>query len=127
MENSKFEIRNSKYDWRIFSDATCAGLSVLIPLPIAANDHQRWNASRLAQEGAALMLAQSDLTPDGLAKVLLTLLRNESCQARMRAASRRLGRPAAARNVVKRIVGLLREEAAQRPGSPVGASTVQGG
>ena len=36
MENSKFEIRNSKsdYDWRIFSDATCAGLSVLIPLPL---------------------------------------------------------------------------------------------
>jgi len=33
VENPKFEIRNSKYDWRIFSDATCAGLSVLIPLP----------------------------------------------------------------------------------------------
>ena len=36
VENSKFEIRNSKSDadWRIFSDATCAGLSVLIPLPL---------------------------------------------------------------------------------------------
>ena len=36
MENSKFEIRNSKsgLDWRIYADATCAGLSVLIPLPL---------------------------------------------------------------------------------------------
>jgi len=36
VENPKFEIRNSKsdVDWRIFSDATCAGLSVLIPLPL---------------------------------------------------------------------------------------------
>ena len=30
--NSEFRIPNS--DWRIFSDATCAGLSVLIPLPL---------------------------------------------------------------------------------------------
>jgi hypothetical protein len=34
VENPKSEIRNPKYDWRIFSDATCAGLSVLIPLPL---------------------------------------------------------------------------------------------
>jgi len=30
--HSEFRIPNS--DWRIFSDATCAGLSVLIPLPL---------------------------------------------------------------------------------------------
>lgn len=36
MEVPKSEIRNSKsdLDWRIFADATCAGLSVLIPLPL---------------------------------------------------------------------------------------------
>jgi hypothetical protein len=39
-KNSKFEIRNSKsdhalppFDWRIYADATCAGLALLIPLP----------------------------------------------------------------------------------------------
>jgi len=31
MTNS--EIRNSKFDWRIFADATCAGLTVRIPVP----------------------------------------------------------------------------------------------
>ena len=33
MENPKSEIRNPNFDWRIYADATCSGLSVLIPLP----------------------------------------------------------------------------------------------
>ena len=32
--NSKSEIRNPKFEWAIYADATCAGLSVLIPLPL---------------------------------------------------------------------------------------------
>ena len=32
--NPKSEIRNSSFDWRVYADATCAGLSVLIPLPV---------------------------------------------------------------------------------------------
>ena len=39
-KNSKFEIRNSKsdhatppFEWRVYADATCAGLALLIPLP----------------------------------------------------------------------------------------------
>ncbi len=34
MGNPKSEIRNPNFDWRIYADATCAGLSVLIPLPL---------------------------------------------------------------------------------------------
>ncbi len=34
IRNPKSEIRNSSFDWRIYADATCAGLSVLIPLPL---------------------------------------------------------------------------------------------
>ena len=34
MENPKTEIRNSKFEWPVYADATCAGLSVLIPLPL---------------------------------------------------------------------------------------------
>jgi len=34
VESPKSEIRYSQFDWRIYSDATCAGLSVLIPLPL---------------------------------------------------------------------------------------------
>jgi hypothetical protein len=32
--NPKSEIRNPKFDWSIYADATCSGLSVLIPLPV---------------------------------------------------------------------------------------------
>jgi hypothetical protein len=32
--NPKSEIRNPKFEWTIYADATCAGLSVLIPLPL---------------------------------------------------------------------------------------------
>ena len=34
MENPKSEIRNPKFEWAVYADATCAGLSVLIPLPL---------------------------------------------------------------------------------------------
>jgi len=34
VENPKSEIRNPNFDWRIYADATCSGLSVLIPLPL---------------------------------------------------------------------------------------------
>ncbi len=34
IRNPKSEIRNAGFDWRIYADATCAGLSVLIPLPL---------------------------------------------------------------------------------------------
>jgi hypothetical protein len=34
VEDSLVEPRDSVFDWRIYADATCAGLSVLIPLPL---------------------------------------------------------------------------------------------
>jgi len=34
IRNPKSEIRNTGFDWRVYADATCAGLSVLIPLPL---------------------------------------------------------------------------------------------
>ena len=40
--------------------------SVIIPLPKAANDHQRKNARVLSDAGAALYLDQNDLTPEVL-------------------------------------------------------------
>ena len=34
MANSKSEIQIPKFEWSVYADATCAGLSVLIPLPL---------------------------------------------------------------------------------------------
>ena len=40
--------------------------AVFIPLPTAADDHQRKNAESLVQKNAAAMILQKDLTPDSL-------------------------------------------------------------
>jgi UDP-N-acetylglucosamine--N-acetylmuramyl-(pentapeptide) pyrophosphoryl-undecaprenol N-acetylglucosamine transferase len=89
------------------AELTALGVpAVLVPLPIAANDHQRRNASFVAGGGAAIIIDQADLVPERLSATLLNVLRNESCLARMRAASLRLGRPAATENVVARLLNL---------------------
>jgi UDP-N-acetylglucosamine--N-acetylmuramyl-(pentapeptide) pyrophosphoryl-undecaprenol N-acetylglucosamine transferase len=48
--------------------------SILIPYPFAAEDHQAYNAAVLVKAGAAVMFRQSDLTADGLAQAVLSLL-----------------------------------------------------
>ncbi len=42
----------------------------LIPLPSAKDNHQYWNAKTLADQGAALLLPQSETTPEKLLGVL---------------------------------------------------------
>lgn len=48
--------------------------SILVPLPSAVDDHQTENARYLTDRGAAILLPQSDLTPEVLARELLSLL-----------------------------------------------------
>jgi UDP-N-acetylglucosamine--N-acetylmuramyl-(pentapeptide) pyrophosphoryl-undecaprenol N-acetylglucosamine transferase len=73
---------------------------VLIPLPTAADDHQRRNAEVLVGAGAAEMIEQTDLTGDRLADRMLALAKDEARRAAMAAAARRLARPDAARVIV---------------------------
>jgi UDP-N-acetylglucosamine--N-acetylmuramyl-(pentapeptide) pyrophosphoryl-undecaprenol N-acetylglucosamine transferase len=48
----------------------CQKAAIFIPLPTAADDHQRKNAEVLAKADAALMLLQKDLTPEIFRKTL---------------------------------------------------------
>ena len=57
------------------SELAAAGLgSILIPYPFAVDDHQVGNARFLADAGAACLILQRDLTPNGLATLLGDLL-----------------------------------------------------
>ncbi|KAK0359922.1 hypothetical protein LTR94_029343, partial [Friedmanniomyces endolithicus] len=82
--------------------STCAELavaalpSVLIPLKIATDDHQRLNAKALVDAGAAEMILEDDLTVQGLTSVLETLLANPQRLSDMSQAARSVAIPDAA-------------------------------
>ena len=89
------------------AELSAAGLaSVLVPFPHAVDDHQTANARFLADQGAALLLPQADLTPDRLASVLRALDRPRLLEMARKA--RALGKPDAARVVAQRCMELAR-------------------
>ena len=82
--------------------------SLLIPLPTAADDHQRKNARALANAGAADVLDQNDLTGDTLATRMLALLDDTGRRAAMAAAVKAFARPDAAQVIVDRMLDLVK-------------------
>jgi UDP-N-acetylglucosamine--N-acetylmuramyl-(pentapeptide) pyrophosphoryl-undecaprenol N-acetylglucosamine transferase len=80
--------------------------SVLVPYPHAVDDHQLANARFLTQAGAALLLPQSELTPERLARTLGDLDRPRLLDMARRA--RALGKPDAAKQVAARCMELAR-------------------
>ena len=95
------------------AELTALGVpAVLVPLPTAANDHQRRNADVLVREGGAVVIEQNDLRNGRLADTLIGILRDEPRLERMREAGLRMGRPAAAANVVEHLMGVMTDRAA---------------
>jgi len=92
------------------AEITAAGkAAILIPLPTAADDHQRSNAEALERAGAAEVLPQRDLTGRLLAARILALARDRDRRTRMEAAARLLAKPDAARVIVDRAFQLAKE------------------
>lgn len=61
------------------SEIAAAGVgAILIPLPHAVDDHQTKNARVLSEQGAALLLPQSELTARSLADQLQQLMNNRA-------------------------------------------------
>lgn len=87
------------------AEIAAAGVaSVLVPLPHAVDDHQSANARFLADAGAAVLLPQSELTPQRLAEVVRGFTR--SALAEMAQKARALARPEATRLVAEQCMGL---------------------
>jgi UDP-N-acetylglucosamine--N-acetylmuramyl-(pentapeptide) pyrophosphoryl-undecaprenol N-acetylglucosamine transferase len=70
--------------------------SILVPLPGALDDNQTPNADILARANAGWRFAQSELTPDRLAKVLIAIFNDPIDLARRAAAAHALATPNAA-------------------------------
>jgi UDP-N-acetylglucosamine--N-acetylmuramyl-(pentapeptide) pyrophosphoryl-undecaprenol N-acetylglucosamine transferase len=81
--------------------------SLMIPFPLAADDHQRKNAEALATAGAGRMILQQDLSGERLAGEIITLAREPERISIMEQAARRLARGDAATAVVKMIEELV--------------------
>jgi UDP-N-acetylglucosamine--N-acetylmuramyl-(pentapeptide) pyrophosphoryl-undecaprenol N-acetylglucosamine transferase len=91
------------------AELTAAGRpAVLIPLPTAADDHQRKNAELLRDAGAVEVIEEKELTGELLAARMLALTGSPERLASMSAAARRLARPDAARLIVDRALELVR-------------------
>ncbi|MFM7062307.1 MAG: UDP-N-acetylglucosamine--N-acetylmuramyl-(pentapeptide) pyrophosphoryl-undecaprenol N-acetylglucosamine transferase [Actinomycetes bacterium] len=69
--------------------------SVLVPLPIATRDHQRFNAGPLVAAGAAVLVDDASFDGDRMEAEVLPLLADGRLDA-MASAARSLGRPDAA-------------------------------
>lgn len=81
---------------------TCAELaaagkaSLMIPLPTAADDHQRKNAEALQSAGAAKMILQKDLTGEILAKEIIGFVENPRTITAMETAAKSMSKTNAA-------------------------------
>lgn len=79
---------------------TCGRPAILVPFPHATGGHQMINARTLEKAGAARVIDQANLTPQGLAKHIEELLGDRSALQEMADRGRRLGMPGAARRIL---------------------------
>lgn len=73
--------------------------SILIPYPFAAEDHQTRNAEVFTKRKAALMMKESDMTPDGFGKLVADLIVDEDALEKLGGAVSKLATPDAAANI----------------------------
>jgi UDP-N-acetylglucosamine--N-acetylmuramyl-(pentapeptide) pyrophosphoryl-undecaprenol N-acetylglucosamine transferase len=91
--------------------------SIMIPFPLAADDHQRKNAEALAAKGAAKMILQSDLTGTRLATEITHLVDESNEVTKMEHAARQLAKGNAAGAVVDLMEDLVGKRMRREGGS----------
>jgi len=85
--------------------------AVLVPFPAAVDDHQTHNAQYLVSEGAAILIADRDLTAERLATELQSLCAGRGKLLAMAERSRLLAKPHAAEELAASCIELARRAA----------------
>ena len=94
------------------SELAAAGVgAVLVPFPAAVDDHQTRNAQYLVGEGAAVLIAERELTAERLAGELAPLCPGRGKLLAMAERARLLARPRAAQELAESCLRLLRSAA----------------
>ncbi len=83
--------------------------SILVPFPHAADDHQTANARCLADKGAAILLADKDLTSDTLHSLIKKLIENKEKLDQMGKAMLTLAMPHGAQTIADHILTFNKE------------------
>jgi UDP-N-acetylglucosamine--N-acetylmuramyl-(pentapeptide) pyrophosphoryl-undecaprenol N-acetylglucosamine transferase len=87
------------------AELAAAGVaSVLVPFPYAVDDHQTYNARFLSEQGAAVLLPQTELNAEKLALLLREMTREKLLA--MAQAARNLAKPDATQQVAQVCVAL---------------------
>lgn len=81
--------------------------SILIPLALAANNHQAQNADFFYQHRAAEVLGENDLVSEVLFEKIYHILGEKGLNQEMRESVKKLARPDAAKIIAKEIVSFL--------------------
>jgi UDP-N-acetylglucosamine--N-acetylmuramyl-(pentapeptide) pyrophosphoryl-undecaprenol N-acetylglucosamine transferase len=92
----------------LFEVAAHGAPAILVPYPYAAADHQSANARWMVQAGAAIAIPDGELSAARLARETAALLADPQRLRAMTAASARLGRPEAAREVARELLEAAR-------------------
>jgi len=85
----------------------CQKAALLVPFPHAAGDHQRLNAEKLEQAGAARVIPERDLTGERLDREIEDLLKNPDRLTAMERAAAPLARPDATVRVAELVEELM--------------------
>jgi UDP-N-acetylglucosamine--N-acetylmuramyl-(pentapeptide) pyrophosphoryl-undecaprenol N-acetylglucosamine transferase len=80
--------------------------AILVPFPAAVDDHQTHNAGYLVNAGAAVLIPQSELTPERLAGELKRLTTSRDTLRAMAEKARLLAKPEAADDLASSCLGL---------------------
>lgn len=80
--------------------------AILVPLPTAADDHQRKNAEVVARAGGAEVLDEREMTGERLADLITALASDPQKRGRMAAALQGFARPDAAARIADRVWAL---------------------
>jgi len=110
------------YDWAdlvicragattVFEIAAAGKPAIFIPFPHAVDDHQTRNAQWLSNADAALLIQQSDVTPEGLAMLLKNFTQDSSSLLSMATAARALAQPDACDLVTEQCMEACRADA----------------
>ncbi len=84
--------------------------AILVPFAAATNNHQELNARVVERAGGAVVITESQLTPERLATAIAQVLSNPQRAAQMGAAARSLAAPDATKKIVELLEKIVRTE-----------------